>query len=186
VRTPTDGNAARHGKRVGVHGNDHRSAGGRIDARADRAQRRPERARLSDQPVVRVPARAVKRTFSRCTPADRSRSTIVLVSPHLRCRDQIFGPQLDEIVEKGEEVGAAERISATDQEGAGPADGGARAEDVIPKLMLGCRRTARPGSHAGPRTSETRRLMPRIEAPGTGPRARASLDGVRSWRVVFT
>src|SRR5204863_9802484 len=45
---------------------------------------------------------------------------------------------------------------------------------------------ARHGSWAGPRTSERRRSMARIDAPGTGLRPPSSLDGVGQWRLVFT
>jgi hypothetical protein len=52
---------------------------------------------------------------------------------------QILGPQLEEIVEKGRQVGSVKRISATDQEGAGPAGAGTcGTEDVArPELRAG-------------------------------------------------
>ena len=107
-------------------------------------------------------------TLSRCTPADRSRSTTALVTPAPAVQSPRFsGRSSDEIVEQGRQVGAAKRISATDQEGAGPAGDGARgAQDVARRKLIvrpprAIASPRQPGRTANQRDTE-------IDAPNRG------------------
>jgi len=142
----------------------------RVDARADRTQRRLQRARVPDQPVVRVPARRVERHVQ---PLHAGGPQPVNHGGADTCargaESEVLGPELHEVMEQCGEVGAAKRISATEQEGAGPAgDGARRAQDVARGELLARRHGSprQPGRARNQREAE-------VDAPDRRSRDRA-------------
>ena len=126
-------------------------------------------------------------TFSRCTPADRSRSTTALVTPAPAVQRPRFSGRSSE--RSWSSVGRSARRSGspppTRKAPGRPATArAARRTSLAGSSSSRRRRTAsprQPGRTANQRDDGGR--CPGSRLPGTGPRPRSSLDGVGQWRA---